>query len=162
MGQQPDTNFRTSNETCPADCIATLSATTPAMAALCTPQGRGAIASIRLNGCCDLLDCAGSDLFIAANRKRLEEQPAGRIVFGHWGRETREEVVVCRRDDGATDIHCHGGDAAVRRILADLARAGCRIVSWHELTAAAACLFASECLAALARAPTPRSANVLL
>jgi tRNA modification GTPase len=120
------------------------------------------VASIRLRGDCDFLDQAGSELFFAANRLRLKQQPLGRIVFGHWGVAPREEVVVCRRDDVTTDIHCHGGDAAVRRILADLKSIGCRIVSWQDLIAAGAGLFASECLDALSRAPTLRTANTLL
>lgn len=132
------------------------------LAALCTPRGRGAVASIRLRGACDLLDQPGSELFFPANQKRFGEQPIGRIVFGQWGHQPREEVVVCRRDGNTTDMHCHGGDAAVRRILADLERAGCRIVPWQELTTAAAGVFASECLEALARAPTSRTANLLL
>jgi tRNA modification GTPase len=132
------------------------------MAALLTPRGRGAVASIRLRGNCRLLDQPDNELYFAANGKPLHDQQLGRIVFGNWGRQPREEVVVCRHDDGTTDIHCHGGDMAVRRILADLERAGCRIVTWQELPTASADLYESECLDALARAPTLRAANVLL
>jgi tRNA modification GTPase len=120
------------------------------------------VASIRLHGCCGILNQPGSELFIAANGGRLEEQLPRRIVFGHWGRQPREEVVVCRSGESTTDIHCHGGDAAARRILGGLERAGCRIVPWQDLVAVAADLFASECLDALARAPTLRTANILL
>jgi len=155
MGQNPITTSSL------ADDAAAFRTAMP-VAALCTPRGRGAVASIRLRGSCDLLDQPAGALFIPANRKRLSEQPIGRIIFGHWGHESREEVVVCRRDEGTTDIHCHGGDAATRRILADLERAGCQIVSWQELTTAAACLFASECFDALSRAATLRTANLLL
>jgi tRNA modification GTPase len=73
-----------------------------------------------------------------------------------------EEVVVCRHGAATIDIHCHGGDAAVRRILADLEHAGCRITSWQELETAEAGLFATECREALANAPTLRTANLLL
>jgi tRNA modification GTPase len=156
------TERREGRDTCPADSSASQSRDARPLAALCTPRGRGAVASIRLCGCCDLLDQPERELFFAANRLRLAEQPLGRIVFGHWGRQPREEVVLCRRDDGTTDIHCHGGDAAVRRILADLERAGCQIAPWQDLAAASAGLFASECLAALARAPTLQTANLLL
>ena len=162
MGQSPQIVQSSSNDFHFPDGNATLIAPAPPLAALGTPRGRGAVASIRLRGDCRLLDQPGSELFFAANGKSLHDQPLGRIVFGHWGRQPREEVVVCRRDDRATDIHCHGGDAAVRRILADLERAGCRIVDWQDLATASVGRFASECLDALTRAPTLRAANVLL
>ncbi len=120
------------------------------------------MASIRLRGEGALLGAAGAELFRAANQKSPAEQPVGRIVFGRWGSEPGEEVVACRRGDATIEIHCHGGDAAVRRILSDLARAGCRIVSWQDLVIAEACLFAAECQEALANAPTLRTANILL
>ena len=90
------------------------------------------------------------------------EQPVGRVVFGRWGSEPGEEVVVCRRGDATIDIHCHGGDAAIRRILADLEHSGCRMTSWQDLEAAESGLFAAECREALANAPTLRTANFLL
>lgn len=156
MGQPSHTVDRTSNDVCPTD------ATARPLAALCTPRGRAAVASIRLHGGCDLLDQPGRELFFAANGKPLHEQAPRRIVFGHWGRGLREEVVVCRRDDRTTDIHCHGGDAAVRKVVADLERAGCQIVAWQDLATAVSGLFAAECLEALTRAPTLRTANLLL
>lgn len=160
--QLPPIFFNLPNKTCAADGIAPSAGAVSNFAALCTPRGRGAVATIRLGGGCGLLDQRDNTLFFAANGKPLQEQPLGRIVFGHWGRQPREEVVVCRRDDGEIDIHCHGGNAAVRRILADLERAGCRIVSWQDLAAGSAGFFASECIQALANAPTLRTANILL
>jgi tRNA modification GTPase len=109
-----------------------------------------------------LLGRTGETLFRAANRKPVTEQPVGRVVFGRWGSDPAEEVVLCRRGEATVDIHCHGGDAAVRRILADLTSAGCQIVTWQELSTAEACLFATECREALANAPTLRTANILL
>src|SRR5262245_54471533 len=95
------------------------------VATVLTPRGRGAIASLRLRGEMALLDQDEPVLFRAANGKPLAQQALGRLVFGRWGREPGEEVVVCRHDETTTDIHCHGGDAASSRILADLAAAGC-------------------------------------
>ncbi len=131
-------------------------------AALLTPKGRGAVASIRLVGRCALLDCSEPALFRAASGKPLAEQSIGRVVFGHWGSEPGEEVVVCRVGDRAIEIHCHGGDAAARRILADLERAGCQIVSWQVLELSETCLFTTECREALANACTLRTADLLL
>ncbi len=130
-------------------------------AAVLTPRGRGAVASIRV--CADrLCDFPLDELFLAANQKPLSEQPVGRVVFGRWGRDPGEEVVLCRTAETTVEIHCHGGDAAAGRILTDLQRAGCRIVAWQEQETAHACLFATECHAALANAPTLRTANHLL
>src|SRR5437879_1860871 len=85
------------------------------MAALLTPRGRGAVSSIGLSGNSALLDVAGTSLFRAGNMQPIA--PPGRVVFGYWGSEPAEEVVVCRRGERATEIHCHGGAAAARRIL---------------------------------------------
>jgi tRNA modification GTPase len=109
-----------------------------------------------------LFDHGEPALFRAANQRSLVEQPAGRIVFGRWGNAPGEEVVLCRRGAASVEIHCHGGDAAIQRILMDLARAGCQIVTWQELVTAEAGLFAAECEEALASAPTLRTANMLL
>jgi len=132
------------------------------VATLLTPRGRGAVASIRYRGGPDLFDRPGYKLFAAANGKPIAEQAVGRIVFGHWGRDPAEEVVLCRRDDATIDIHCHGGDAAVRRILTDIEQAGGRTESWRELNAAMNGPFATECAEALSRAATLCAANVLL
>lgn len=135
---------------------------TSLVAAVLSPRGRGAVASIRLQSDCVLLDRSESGLFRAASGRPLAVQPLGRVVFGHWGSEPGEEVVICRRNTETTDIHCHGGDAAARRILADLSGVGCRIVSWQDFETAASGVFSTECAAALANATTLRAANVLL
>jgi tRNA modification GTPase len=131
-------------------------------AALLTPKGRGAVASIRLVGPCALVDRSEPALFRTASGKPLAEQAIGRVVFGHWGSESSEEVVVCRVGDRAIEIHCHGGDAAARRILTDLERAGCQIVSWQELELSETGLFTIECREALANTCTLRTADLLL
>jgi tRNA modification GTPase len=132
------------------------------MAAVVTPRGRGAVASIRVRGEGLLLSQPGAELFRAANQQPIADQPVGRVVFGRWGSQPAEEIVLCRRSEKTIDVHCHGGDAAVQRILADLSRAGFQIVSWQDLATAEACLFATECADALANAPTLRTANLLL
>ena len=55
-------------------------------------------------------------------RRPLSDQPIDKILFGQWGAEfdQTEEVVVCRVSPDALEIHCHGGDAAVSRIISDL------------------------------------------
>jgi tRNA modification GTPase len=135
---------------------------TAATAALLTPRGRGAVASIRWRGDGRAIDRRAPPLFRAANGQPLAEQPLGRIVFGSWGAAPVEEVVVCRRDVQTIEIHCHGGDAAVRRILDDLESIGCRIVPWMEQAAAEHGRLEAECLEALSRATTQRTADLLL
>jgi tRNA modification GTPase len=85
-----------------------------------------------------------------------------RVLFGHWGGAPGEEVVVCRVSDDVTEIHCHGGDAAARRLLADLESAGCRIVPWQEFERRESGLFEAECRQALLNGPTLRTAGILL
>src|SRR5690349_16979124 len=97
-------------------------------AALLTPRGRGAIATVCVTGGIDRVNDA--TLFVAANGRRLSEQPVGRIVFGCWGPPPAEEVVVCRTDDVTFEVHCHGGIAAARRILESLEGIGILTESW--------------------------------
>lgn len=108
-------------------------------AARLTPVGRGAVATIRVCGPFELLASAGANLpvanslnslFHAANGLTLLEQPLKKISFGTWGLEQGEELVVCRLARDVLEIHCHGGQAAVLRVLDDLKQAGCEIVEW--------------------------------
>jgi tRNA modification GTPase len=131
-------------------------------AALLTPTGRGAIAAIRFHGDCRLIADSRERLFRSASGRALAEETIGRVLFGRWGKETTEEVVLCRVDDTTLEIHCHGGITAAERILADLESRGCSICTWQELTAASLGLFAAECTEALARCSTLRTAGILL
>ncbi len=126
--------------------------------AVWTPAGRGAVATIRAGGdLCSLAD-AVDQLFHAANGRSLGGLPIGAFYFGRWGRETSEDVVVCRTDEEVVEIHCHGGAAAVRRILTDLMQCGCEIVDWSEQFQSATSMLACEHAAALSRATTVRAA----
>ncbi|MEX1096350.1 MAG: GTPase, partial [Planctomycetales bacterium] len=137
-------------------------------AARLTPRGRGAVATVRVAGDLALLEVEkGAEkelrpLFRAANGRPLSAQRLDRVAFGHWGGDVAEEVVLCRVADDVMEFHCHGGEAAVARILADLAARGAAIVSWTELAAAERGVFAAECDEALARATTFRAAKILL
>eukprot|EP00456_Euglypha_rotunda_P045994 TRINITY_DN364_c0_g4_i1.p1 TRINITY_DN364_c0_g4~~TRINITY_DN364_c0_g4_i1.p1 ORF type:complete len:402 (+),score=100.45 TRINITY_DN364_c0_g4_i1:3380-4585(+) len=137
--------------------------TITASAALLTPVGRGAVATIRVELDASRVDDSIGGLFRAANGQPLSQQLLGRIVFGRWGRESAvgEDVVVCRRGDHTLEIHCHGGDAAVRRILSDLAQAGCRTASWQRQVSDSCGVFESECADRLSRATTWRTAEIL-
>jgi tRNA modification GTPase len=132
------------------------------LVALWTPRGRGAVATIRLLA--DIRQWAGTDLlpFRAANGKPLRAQPAGRVVFGKWGGDAAEDVVLSIVDEQTLEIHCHGGEAAASRILSDCSQAGCRVTSWTEMVRVAQGVLEAELLEALSQATTLRTAEVLL
>ena len=95
-----------------------------ASAALLTSTGVGAVAVIEVCSAnhehVDQLFSA----FTAVPERRLTDSSVGRIVYGHWG---GEDVVIVRADLGRWEVHCHGGVAAVERILTDLQQQGVRV-----------------------------------
>ena len=133
----------------------------PPLAALLTPIGRGAIATIRVSLLGASRPVADVWPFRAANGRPLSSQSVGRIVFGHWGSEPSEEIVLCALDDATLEIHCHGGDAASRRILRDLAAAGCRVVAWPEFLQQTESPLRAEIMGELCRATTLPTAAIL-
>jgi len=142
----------------------------PARVAVLTPAGRGAIASLLVDGSVERVDW--HRLFAATNGRPLAEQDLGRICFGHWGDGRdglpREQIVVCRIGPERIELHCHGGSAAVARILADLAEAGVSRCEWTELIEGEgeggkpANQVEIEVVQALAAATTWRTAAILL
>ena len=142
-----------------------------ARVAVLTPAGRGAIASLVVDGSTEQVDW--DRLFSAANQRPLAEQAVGRICLGHWGDGQdglpTEQIVVCRIGFERIELHCHGGSAAVDRILQDLADAGVSRCEWTELIetkdgagARPARRFEIEVAKGLAAATTWRTAEVLL
>ncbi len=133
-------------------------------AALLTPPGRGAVAVIRVVG--DPAVC--DDAFAAADGRPASQQPLDRVAFGRWGAEPAEELILVRTAahaadrSGETEIHCHGGPAAIERVFATLAAAGVQRTTWQAQEAARRGELAAELAAALAAAPTARCAGVLL
>jgi tRNA modification GTPase len=154
--------------------------TQPLTAAVLTPVGRGAVATIRVcrtsaaQTAAFTVDASTSParinsaitplngLFRAANGKALDSQPLRKILFGQWGHSNPEDIVVCRLAADLVEIHCHGGDAAVRRVLTDLATAGCAVISWQEQTALSADELEAECLDVLSRTSTWRTTRIAL
>lgn len=132
------------------------------MAARMTPRGRGAVAVIRVAGDHTVMDQLAAPLFRPANGRPMSEQAGGRILFGQWGREAVEEVVVCRIDAETLEIHCHGGDQAADRILNDWQELGADIVAWPQLVTATTDVLVAELRDCLSRAITWRTAEHLL
>ncbi|MCH2202621.1 MAG: 50S ribosome-binding GTPase [Fuerstiella sp.] len=52
--------------------------------------------------------------FCAASNIRASTAPIDRVLFGSW---RGEDVVVVRTGETEWEVHCHGGEAAVSRIL---------------------------------------------
>ncbi|MCA8997859.1 MAG: 50S ribosome-binding GTPase [Planctomycetaceae bacterium] len=84
---------------------------------LLTPRGRGAVAVISIGGDLSAIDA----LLQAANGKPISDQELERIHFGHW---SDEDIVFVKQAVDQMELHCHGGQAAVERIRADLERFG--------------------------------------
>lgn len=137
---------------------------------LLTPPGRGAIATICVEG--EKAVETVSSCFTPAAGRPLASFPVNRIVFGHWGRpaghrETSgehpspgEEVVVCRREKTVVEIHCHGGRAASAAILEDLRLLKSVVIDGSDRPGSER--ITSEAQAALARCSTERVAAILL
>lgn len=85
-----------------------------------TPSGRGAVATIRIEGDLSTLAAMESKLFRSASGWNLSELPINRLCFGQWGRDVTEDIVACRINDTSIELHCHGGQSAVQRLLDDL------------------------------------------
>jgi tRNA modification GTPase len=105
------------------------------------------------------LDAPPRPFFCAASGLPLGELPLNRIAFGTVGDTPSEDVVVCRIQPDVLELHCHGGEAALGRIVADLAPRGfvLRDAVWPGTT-----LFERECHEALSRAQTQLAANLIL
>ena len=125
------------------------------------------MASVRVRGRLALLEFERGGPFQAASGRPLDSVPAGRIVFGHWGRAAAqhaptEDVVVCRIDTNTAEVHCHGGRAAVDRVVGDLQTLGFSTVAWTDEATRSDSFLAAEIDEALTRATTARTACELL
>jgi tRNA modification GTPase len=118
-----------------------------------TAPGRSAIAVIEVRGQLVALD-EPTSLFQSVNRQPLVAIPVGAIRFGRWG-EYGEEVVLCRTGEDSVEMTCHGGEAAVAKVLSEVANRGFEIVSAHSASE-------SSHAARLPDARTQRTAEILL
>lgn len=130
-----------------------------------TPSGRGAVAVISVQG-----DVAASTIdrcFRAASGLSVLELSVGKVCFGHWigaGADSSadEDVVVIRRAAKTVEVCCHGGTAAVERILTDLRTLGINLASWQDQMACQGPELKAELQELLSRATTRRAALKLL
>lgn len=139
-------------------------------ACLLTPPGRSALAVVGVRGPAALPAIAAS--FAPRGRRPLADRPNRAVIFGRWGGEGGEELVVVRRADDDLEVHCHGGSAAAAAILRDLVQAGCRQVTretWEMAATEPQCadtsdhrsLIAAEARLALAKARGPQATRIL-
>lgn len=125
-----------------------------------TPPGRGAVAVIAVDGP-NALDFV--DRSFHAKSGPLAERAINRIAYGRWGEEPAEDIIACRRGDQKVEVHCHGGAAAVERIVSDLTQAGAIEEQWPDWTSRIApSPIRAAAQVALAEAVTERAAFVLL
>lgn len=126
-----------------------------------TPSGRGAVATLLVTG----PKASESVAHHLHTRSRLpwEQRGPKAVVVGHWGSPAGEELVVCRLNQQKVEIHCHGGDAAVAALMADLVQRGCERMNWSDWLAGERIdRIGVEAFVALASARTQRTAAILL
>jgi tRNA modification GTPase len=128
-----------------------------------TPQGRGAIAVIRLwgSGALELVD----EVFRPLRKVKLSGSPRRRLRLGQLGSGLGDEViaVVLDGDPPEVEVHCHGGPAALDLVINALIAAGAerrQPVAW--VRHAARTLVEAESLVDIARTTTARTAEILL
>ncbi|MEX0937976.1 MAG: GTPase [Pirellulales bacterium] len=130
-------------------------------AVVLTPPGRGAVATVLVNGP-GAIDCVQAH-FRSASGAALRSIPTEAIVYGRWGSAGGEDLVICCHDDTHVEIHCHGGAAAVQAIMASLEQHGCQSVQWQDwLHRTSDDPLAAEARIDLASARTERTAGILL
>jgi len=133
----------------------------PPCVVLLTPPGRGAVATLVVEGPGAVE--AVEAVFQAAGGQPLGSLRPDRLVFGHIGGPSGEEVVLCRRSPQSVELHCHGGLAAAAMVRRILSERGCRPVAWQDWAAGAIeDPIQSAALVALAEARTARTAGILL
>jgi len=128
-----------------------------------TPQGRGAVAVVRVWGRGAVAVADG--VFRPARGRGLARTKAGRLRLGRIGRGLGDEVVavVIAEDPPVVEIQCHGGSAAVGLVVEALSEAGAQLAepaAWAEHTGESSIRAAA--LLDLTRAPTLRTAEILL
>ena len=137
-------------------------------ASVLTPPGRGAVAIVAVEGerASELVE-----RFFRPACRALCERSFANIVFGRWGgsstksaeRAVAEDVIVHRGAANHIEVHCHGGRAAVQRILDDLSSVGVTQKSWQQWVAGReSSAIRRAARSALALATTERTARILL
>lgn len=132
------------------------------VAYLMTARGRGAVATIRLEGAGATEQFIRSDLFQPLNSLDLRSASVHRVIYGVWGSELPEDVVVVRVGDDAWEVHGHGGRTAPERIVNDLGVHGFRRADSIEARIQRSSRMVVELQQAVEQATTVRTLGWLL
>jgi tRNA modification GTPase len=133
----------------------------PRQLILLTPPGRGAVATVLLEG--PGAREAVQAVFLAASKRPINEYAPGQPIFGRLGPPPGEEVILHCRSAQNVEVHCHGGSAAVARLENLFAERGFSSVDWRNWIATQESdPIAAAARRALADAPTARTAAILL
>lgn len=130
---------------------------------LATPTGRGAIATILVQGPQVVTDV--TRFFEPLSKRTLDSYADHEIVFGKWSVQdaSGEDLVLCQREPNLLEIHCHGGNIASTTIIDSLIGAGYRHVPWAQwLQINESDVLTREVTEALCRATTARTAGILM
>jgi tRNA modification GTPase len=126
-----------------------------------TPPGRGAVASVRWEGDLTVWETP-KPLALTRAGTAVSRLPLNRVCLARWGgAEAPEEVVLCRLTETVVEIHCHGGRAAVARIVRDLIARGGRVESPEALLDRTQPRLEAECQWALWHTTTERTASLV-
>jgi tRNA modification GTPase len=135
-------------------------------ACLLTPPGRGAVATISLEGprALEFLEQRFDRKGTQSIKANPQNVPAfGKFRFDDSKDSAGEEAVVWVQSDTSVELHCHGGPLVVERLLESLARLGAEIVEadgWQKHRESDPIRRAA--LSALPQARTSRTASLLL
>lgn len=125
-----------------------------------TPPGRGAIASLLIEGS-QAVEIV--DRHFRSRGGPLARREVDRLAVGRIGPEPGEEIVARRCADGSVELHGHGGMAAVTRIVDLLAGEGCEVLDWRRWCGERPDdRISTAAWVALADARTQRTAGILL
>ncbi|MGA2059024.1 MAG: GTPase [Thermoguttaceae bacterium] len=125
-----------------------------------TPPGRGAVA-------CVLVEGPGAAEAVQAVVRTKSGRPLAdfsqdSLVLGYFN-VNGEEVVLRPRSPKTVELHCHGGYAAAAMIEETFKQRGCQVVAWQQwISESQTDKISAAALAALADAPTQRTAGILL
>ena len=123
-----------------------------------TPQGRGAIAVIAVQGneAQTVIDACFTPI-----GKRKFKNVEKQLTYGHWN-STGEDLLVVASGQQTYEIQSHGSDAAVAAIKADLAGQGVTEQQPLDYPPLSSARFKSDIEALLSKASTQRTAELLL
>ena len=132
--------------------------------AVLTPRGRGAIATIIVQG--PSTASTIRKLFRPAGGTTIDFLDASLVQYGTWQpadpHSAGEGLVLCPVSADRVEIHCHGGVAAVQAIVDSLVDTGFKLTPEHDWVPERQSRWAMETLRVTQQAATRRTAIITL